>query len=96
MKIKVSKRAARSFNSTKEFITNKWGNLVASSFEQKVIDFLDLLEVFPEMGMLEVPEKKIYGFQLTKQTRIFYRIKGEAIIIIVFFDVRQNPKKRPQ
>lgn len=96
MTIKVSKRAEKSFHSIKDFIKWKWGELIADAFEQKVVDFLDLLEDFPEIGTLEIPEKRIYGFQLTKQTRIFYRIKTDRIIIIVFFDVRQDPKKIPK
>jgi plasmid stabilization system protein ParE len=96
MIIKVSKRAEKSFHSIKDFIKEKWGELIADAFEQKIINFLDLLEEFPEIGTLEFPEKRLYGFQLTKQTRVFYRIKANRIIIIVFFDVRQNPKKKPR
>lgn len=96
MIIKVSKRAEESFRSIKNFLIDKWGESVAEAFEQRVINFLDLLEEFPEIGTLEFPEKKLYGFQLTKQTRVFYRIKENRVIIIVFFDVRQNPSKRPR
>jgi hypothetical protein len=46
------------------------------------------------MGSIEFPEKQIRGFQLTKQTRILYRIKNQNIIVLAFFDVRQNPKKK--
>jgi plasmid stabilization system protein ParE len=96
MTIKISKRAEKSFRSIKNSIKEKWGELVADAFELKIINFLDLLEEFPEIGTLEFPEKRLYGFQLTKQIRVFYRIKASRIIIIVFFDVRQNPKKRPR
>lgn len=95
MIIKVSRRAEKSFRTIKDFIERKWGESVANAFEQKIIDFLDLLEIFPEIGTLEIAEKRIYGFQLTKQTRVFYRIETDKIIILVFFDVRQDPKKRP-
>ena len=61
---------------------------------EKTIDFFDLLKEFPEMGSIEFPEKQIRGFQLTKQTRILYRIKNKNIIVLAFFDVRQNPKKK--
>ena len=81
MTIKVSKRAEKSFRSIKDFIMEKWGELVADAFEQKIINFLDLLEEFPEIGTIEFPEKRLYGFQLTKQTRVFYRIKANRIII---------------
>jgi len=54
------------------------------------------LENYPEIGVVEVDDKQIRGFQLTKQTRVFYRIKGERIIILTFFDVRQHPNKKLQ
>lgn len=96
MKIALTKQAEKNYHSIKEYIIDEWGERVAEAFEQKTIDFLDLLEDFPEIGTIEVVEKHIRGFQLTKQTRVFYRIKGERIIILNFFDVRQDPKKRPQ
>jgi plasmid stabilization system protein ParE len=72
------------------------GRKSSRSFEQRTVDFLDLLEQFPEMGAVEVIEKQIRGFQLTKQTRVFYRIKGERIIILTFFGVRKDPNKKPK
>ena len=96
MRISLTKRAERNYRSIKDYITNEWGERVAEAFEQKTVDFLDLLEDFSEIGVVEVSEKKIRGFQLTKHTRVFYRIKGERIIILTFFDVRQNPRKKPR
>ena len=55
-----------------------------------------ILQEFPEMGTLEIKAKNLRGFQLTKQTRVYYRIKGEQITILTFFDSRQDPKKRPR
>lgn len=95
MKIYLTKRAEMNFRSIKEYITSEWGERVAEVFEQKAIDFLDILEEFPDIGVVEVIEKQIRGFQLTRQTRVYYRVKGERIIILTFFDVRQNPKKKP-
>ncbi len=58
------------------------------------MDFLRLLRNYPEMGSLEMPEKAIRAFQLTHHTRVFYRLKGDTIILLTFFDVRQHPKKK--
>ena len=96
MKILLSKRSKKNYRAIKDYIENEWGEKVADAFEQKTIDFLDLLEDFPEIGAVDVIEKQIRGFQLTKQTRVFYRVKGERIIILTFFDVRKDPKKRPR
>lgn len=96
MKILLTKRAEKNYLSIKEYIANEWGAKVAEAFEQKTTDFLDILNDFPEMGSVEVDEKLIRGFQLTKQTRVFYRIKGEQIIILALFDSRQDPKNKPK
>jgi plasmid stabilization system protein ParE len=95
MRIFITKRADKNFHSIKERIAVSYGGRVAEAFELKTVNFLDILEKFPEIGSVEVTEKQIRGFQLTKQTRVFYRIKGERIIILTFFDVRQDPKKKP-
>ena len=96
MKLSVTKRGQKKYQSIKEYIIEKWGKNVADAFDLKTKHFFDLLEQFPELGEIEVPSKKIRGFQLTKQTRVFYRVKGERIIILTFFDTRENPKKKPK
>lgn len=94
MKIVLTKRAIKRYHSIKDYISAEWGESISTAFEQKTISFLDLLEAFPEIGELEHLDKQIRGFQLTKQTRVFYRVKEGRIIILTFFDVRQHPKKK--
>lgn len=94
MEIFFTKRASKNYNSIKEYISGKFGTLVADAFENKLIDFLELLKNFPEMGSIEVINKEIRGFQFSEQTRIFYRVKGNKIIILTLFDVRQHPDKK--
>lgn len=96
MKLFITKRAERNYNKIKEYITTEFGDNVAYVFEQKTTDFLNLLIDYPEMGSLEVVHEKIRGFQLAKQTKVFYRIKDDRIIILTFFHVRQSPKKKFQ
>lgn len=96
MKISLTKRAERNYYSIKEYVIQEWGEQVAETLEQKIIAFLDLLEIFPEIGVLEISDKEIRSFQLTKHIRIFYRIKGQELIILAFFDVRQSPSKKPK
>lgn len=71
----------------------RFGNNVAIAFEEKVKDFLSILGEFPEIGQVVHIPTGIRGFQLTKQTKLLYRIKKEEIILLSFFDVRQDPGK---
>lgn len=57
-------------------------------------DFLDILEIFPEIGTLEVTEKNVRGFQVKSHIRIFYAIKSDSLVILSFLNILQNPQKK--
>lgn len=94
MNVSFTKRAQKNYFSIVDFLSKTWGKKTVEAFEQKALNFFDLLKTYPELGSIELPEKGIRGFQLTKQTRVLYRIKSERIIVLSFFDVRQNPNKK--
>ena len=92
MRIFVTPRAEKNFDSIVAYIKQKWGDKSAKEFIFKVDEIFKLLSNYPLMGQVE--SNDIRGFQLTRQTRILYRISNNRIIILSFFDVRQNPKKK--
>jgi plasmid stabilization system protein ParE len=95
MKIIWTKKAKSRFADILNYIEKEFGEATRQHFRTKTKDFTILLKEFPEIGTLEIREKNLRGFQLTKQTRVFYRIKNHTIIILTFFDSRQNPNKKP-
>ena len=94
LKISWTKRADKKFDQIQKYLIKEWGENVARTFTVKVYDILDTLSEFPEIGTLENKEKGIRGFTIVKQVNLFYRIKGDKIILLTFFDNRQNPKKK--
>ncbi len=94
LKIVWTNRADKSFDKILEYLETQWGNRVVRSFVKKTYDLLDILMEFPEIGSVENEEKSIRGFSLIKQVNIFYKIKGNELIILHFFDNRRNPKKK--
>lgn len=92
--IKWSKRADNSFDRIIDFLQAEWGDQVVKTFVKKTYDFLEILAEFPEIGSMQVKERGIRGFALIKQVIVFYKIKGKSIILIDFFDTRQDPKKK--
>ncbi len=92
MQVYVTLRAERNFDSIVEYIKHKWGEKTAKEFVQKVDEIFILLKEYPLMGQVE--NNDIRGFQLSRQIRILYRIRDNKIIILSFFDVRQDPKKK--
>lgn len=92
MQVYVTQRAERNFNSIVDYIKQKWGDKTAVTFVQKTDEIFKLLKNYPFMGQVEKDD--IRGFQLSSQTRILYRIRDNKIVILSFFDVRQDPKKK--
>jgi plasmid stabilization system protein ParE len=92
MQVYVTPRAERNFDSIVDYIKSKWGERTAKEFIDKVDEIFTLLKNFPTIGQMENGD--IRGFQLSPQTRILYRIRDNKIIILSFFDVRQDPKKK--
>ena len=92
MEVFVTPHAERNFDSIVNYIKDRWGESTAKEFVLKSDEIFKLLKNFPTMGTIENGD--IRGFQLTKQTRILYRIRENKIIILAFFDVRQNPNKK--
>ena len=75
MIIPLTKREEKNYCAIKDHILKEWGEKVGEAFEQKVTDFLDILEDFPEIGSIELVEKKIRGFQLTNRKEYFIVLK---------------------
>jgi plasmid stabilization system protein ParE len=96
MTIVWTKKARKRFSEILDYIELKFGDSARRSFITKTKDFTRLLYEFPEIGTLEIPDKKLRGFQLTRQTRVFYRLKNDQIILLTFFDSRQDPRKKPR
>ncbi len=92
MQVFVTQRAEKHFDSIVNYIKHKWGEGTAKQFILKTDEIFKLLKSYPTMGQIENGE--IRGFQLTRQTRLLYRVQGKKIIILAFFDVRQNPNKK--
>ncbi|MDI1324900.1 MAG: type II toxin-antitoxin system RelE/ParE family toxin [Algoriphagus sp.] len=92
MQVFVTLRAERNFDSIVDYIKQKWGDKTAKEFIHKVDEIFKLLKNYPLIGQVE--KNDIRGFQLSPQTRILYRIRDNKIIILSFFDVRQDPDKK--
>ncbi|MFZ6010540.1 MAG: type II toxin-antitoxin system RelE/ParE family toxin [Bacteroidota bacterium] len=92
MEVFVTSRAEKNFDSIVNYIRQSFGENTAKQFIEKADDTFTLLKSYPLMGRIESGD--IRGFQLSPQTRILYRIREQKLIILAFFDVRQEPGKK--
>ena len=94
LEIHWTTQADRKFDKIIEFLLKEWNQRVTESFVKKVYDTIDILAEFPEIETIEYNEKGIRGFTIVKQINVFYKIIGNKIIILDFFDNRQTPEKK--
>ncbi len=94
LEVQWSKQADRKFDKIIEYLLIEWSERVTRAFIKKVYDLIETLSEFPEIGTLENKGKGIRGFTIVKQVNIFYKVSGNRIIILDFFDNRQAPEKK--
>jgi len=88
------RKANNEFNAIINYLQKNWNDKVTKSFVEKAYQIIEILREYPEMGTIENYEKQIRGFVITKHNTLYYRIEGDELILLSFFDNRQNPKKR--
>lgn len=94
LKILWSKRADKKFDKILEYLSGEYGERVTRNFVKKVYNFLEILSEYPEIGTIENEEKGIRGFTIVKEIDLFYKVTGDRIILLNFFDNRQSPEKK--
>jgi hypothetical protein len=72
------------------FIDERWGALSAEKFRHKAIRTLLNISrqplLFPESGIENVRKSVI-----TKQPSVFYEVYAEHVVLLFFWDNRQDP-----
>jgi plasmid stabilization system protein ParE len=89
-----SKKAEKSFDDIVIYISSEFGEKATSNFATKVFNVIRLLKVFLRLGTLENAQLQIRGFVVSKQTTLFYQVRTKRIVLINFYDNRQNPKAK--
>ncbi len=86
--------ANKKFDKILEYLLDEWNEQVTETFVKKTYEVLNTLAEFPEIGPIELKRKEIRGFTIVKQVNVFYKVKGNTLIILSFFDNRQSPSKK--
>jgi plasmid stabilization system protein ParE len=88
-----SKKAGVSFEEITNYLEANFGEKMAKNFVRDIYFMLDILSIFPELGRVEYQKSTIRGLVVAKQVTLFYQIRTDRIILLNFYDNRQNPLK---
>lgn len=92
-KIIWNKRATNKLTKIIDFLYEVASEKVVRQFVENVDEKISLIKKFPEIGRPSSKNKTIRFYRIDKHKLLYYRKKGNAIIIINIFDTRQNPNK---
>jgi len=92
LKIVFNKRADIKLDSTLEYLRSEWSIRAANEFLEHLYETIDTLSMFPEIGTIVDSVRGIRGFLITKQIKIYYRIKENRLVVLNLIDTRQKPK----
>ncbi|HEK21451.1 type II toxin-antitoxin system RelE/ParE family toxin [Mucilaginibacter sp.] len=90
LEVLLSKKAEQDFEDILNYIKKDFGSVAAVNFKDLIINFLELIGNYPEIGSLELPDKNIRAFVVHKRLKVFYNIRDKRIIVLRFFDTRQS------
>lgn len=94
-KVIVKKRFTNKVQKVLGYLEKEWSQKVAAEFLLKIDRRIELLVKQPEIGKPSVKIKDVRGLLITRHNRLYYKIKGNKIIILTMYDTRMNPKKNP-
>ncbi len=90
-----NKKAIIKFEEIVEYLVEEVSETAAIKFVKKVDDLIEKLNKYPEIGRRTKNKKTVRQYKIDKYKNIYYRKYGRKLLIVFFFDERQNPKLNP-
>jgi plasmid stabilization system protein ParE len=90
----IKKRFTNKVHKVLAWLNKEWSAKVASEFLEKIDYRIDLLAKQPYAGAPSTKVKDIRGLLITRHNKMYYKVKGDKVIILNMYDTRINPKKK--
>jgi len=94
-KIKWRKKAIIYVRETAQYLEFEFSEQAANNFVDSVTKAVERVEKNPTSYRKESKTQSVHFINIDKSRQMFYRLSGQTLIISAFFDVRQDPNKRP-
>ena len=91
----VKKRFTNKVQRVLTYLEKVWSHKVAADFLLKIDLRFDLLSKQPYIGAPSRKVNDIRGILITRHNKMYYKIKGDKVIILNMYDTRMNPLKNP-
>ena len=91
----IKKRFTKSVHKVLSFLQKEWSDKVAGEFLKKLDYRILLLTKQAHIGTRSSKVKDVRGLLITRQNKLYYKIKGNKIIILNMYDTQIDPRKMP-
>ena len=88
-KIIYNKKFKKRLSEVLIYLEKEWGKKVADDFLINIVSKINSLQHHSHIGAL-TKVKDIRGIGITEHNRLFYRIKGNNVIILNLYDTRRK------
>jgi plasmid stabilization system protein ParE len=93
LKIRWTEEATKNIENIIFYLESNWTTKELNKFFQKLEKQLLLLSIFPGAYPVSSKNKSIHRCVFTENITIYYRVQDDWLVLISFFDTRQNPSK---
>ncbi len=94
-KIKWNDAANKRFDEVTDYLQEKFSSRAAENFANLVYDRIEMIVKGLTVGRKSAKAKTVMILKIDKHRQMYYRMHGTTLIIIDFWDTRQDPRKRP-
>jgi len=89
--VRWNKRALDNFFNIAQYLEQEYSKNAADNFVASLFARVEVIKKHPTIGR-KAPKRKTVRFILVgKHRRLYYRVKGNILIISSIFDTRQHP-----
>lgn len=90
-----TKRAKQDYLEVLEYLHENWGIKEVGDFVSKTNDTINTIVTNPKAFVGSTKRKNVHKGFVTKHNSLFYQVKQrkKAIVLLTFWDNRQNPQK---
>ena len=88
-----TENAAQDYKLVIDYLLLEWPLSVAEKFIEIIEKRIEVLSLFPNIGVASGMDTSVRSIVLTKHNKLYYRLLPDKIEILNIFDTRQNLEK---
>ncbi len=93
MKVIWTEKAEETFHQNIAYLEEKWTQSVIDDFIEKTDESILAISNHPLVFPVVRKKKRVHKCLVVKQISLFYRVVGDEIYLVTFWNNFQNPKK---